>query len=93
MKTLPLFLTLLATAALAAPPHDPFENPEADVNAMPAVAEGFEIKEWAREPLVRNACAVAFDARGRMFVGMGPQYRKPVPGTPGDSVFILEDKD
>ena len=60
---------------------------------MPVVAEGFEISLWAKEPLVRNPCSIAFDAHGRMCVGMGPQYRKPTPQTPGDSVFIVEDKD
>ena len=86
-------ILLLSATALAAPKHDPHEDPEADVNAMPVAAEGFDIALWAKEPLVRNPCALAFDARGRMFAGFGPQYRKPTPQTPGDSVFILEDKD
>ena len=36
---------------------------------------------------------MAFDAKGRLFVGMGPQYRKPKPETPGDSVVMLLDTD
>ena len=58
---------------------------------LPTVPEGFRIELVAREPLVRNPCAVVFDARGRICVGMGPQYRTPRPETPGDSVFILSD--
>ena len=36
---------------------------------------------------------MAFDVRGRLFVGMGPQYRNPTPETPGDSVVIVTDAD
>jgi putative membrane-bound dehydrogenase-like protein len=34
---------------------------------------------------------MAFDRRGRLFVGQGPQYRNPKPDTPGDTVVILID--
>ncbi|MEC7201373.1 MAG: hypothetical protein VXW84_12090, partial [Verrucomicrobiota bacterium] len=44
---------------------------------FPIVPEDLEVRLFARDPLVRNPCAMAFDARGRLFVGMGPQYRKP----------------
>ena len=60
---------------------------------FPIVADGIRVALFAREPLVRNPCAIAFDARGRLTVGMGPQYRKPRPDTPGDSVFLLVDTD
>ena len=63
------------------------------VAALPTVPEGFRIELVAREPLVRNPCAVVFDSRGRICVGMGPQYRTPRPETPGDSVYILSDTD
>ena len=36
---------------------------------------------------------MAFDTKGRLFIGMGPQYRNPTPQTPGDSVCIIEDTD
>ncbi len=49
------------------------------------------MKLFAQEPLVRNPAAMAFDRRGRLFVGQGPQYRNPTPETPGDSVVILID--
>jgi putative membrane-bound dehydrogenase-like protein len=64
----------------------------ADLNALPKVPEEFTITEFAREPLVRQPCSMAFDTRGRLFVGMGPQYRNPTPDTPGDSVAIVSDE-
>ena len=67
------------------------DDPLADLNALPTVPPGFEVKVFAREPLVRQPCSMAFDARGRLFIGMGPQYRNPKPDTPGDSVVMLED--
>ncbi len=55
--------------------------------------EGVEATLFARDPLVRNPCAITFDSQGRVTVGMGPQYRKPEPDTPPDSVYILTDTD
>lgn len=60
---------------------------------FPIVADDFQVALFARDPLVRNPCALAFDASGRLCVGMGPQYRAPDPDTPGDSVWILIDED
>ena len=68
-----------------------FQDRQADRDSLPTVPEGFEVTVFAKEPLVRQPCSMAFDARGRLFVGMGPQYRKPTPQTPGDSVVILSD--
>jgi putative membrane-bound dehydrogenase-like protein len=65
----------------------------ADLKALPTVPPGFEVKVFAREPIVRQPCSMAFDAKGRLFIGMGPQYRNPTPNTPGDSVVMLEDTD
>jgi putative membrane-bound dehydrogenase-like protein len=62
-----------------------------DLDALPKAPAGFEVQIFANEPLVRNPCSMAFDARGRLCVGMGPQYRNPKPETAPDSVFILED--
>ena len=58
---------------------------------LPTVASGLTVKLFAQEPLVRNPAAMAFDRRGRLFVGQGPQYRNPTPETPGDSVVMLID--
>jgi len=68
-----------------------FSDKSADATALPQVPDGFEIIEFAREPLVRQPCSMAFDQQGRLFVGMGPQYRSPTPETPGDSVVLFLD--
>ena len=66
---------------------------ESGAAALPVVPAGFQVTVFAREPLVRQPCSMAFDVRGRLFVGMGPQYRNPTPDTPGDSVVIVTDVD
>ena len=83
-------------AALAAGCHlatGAMLDKDADLAALPKVPPGFEISFFAREPLVRQPCSMAFDARGRLCVGMGPQYRNPKPDTPGDSVVLVLDDD
>jgi putative membrane-bound dehydrogenase-like protein len=64
-----------------------------NADSLPIVPDGFQIEFAAKEPLVRNPCAMAFDFHGRLCVGMGPQYRSPKPDTPGDSVFLMIDED
>ena len=64
---------------------------EVNRDALPIVPAGFEVSFFAREPLVRQPCSMAFDAKGRLCVGMGPQYRNPKPNTPGDSVVLVLD--
>ena len=66
---------------------------EPSAKLLPVAPPGFTVELYAREPLVRNPCAMAFDGRGRLFVGQGPQYRNPKPATPGDTVEILIDTD
>lgn len=68
-----------------------FADKSADVAALPQVPTGFEVSEFAREPLVRQPCSLVFDRQGRLYVGMGPQYRSPTPETPGDSVVMFLD--
>ncbi len=70
-----------------------FDDPNADREALPSVPSGFEVSFFAREPLVRQPCSMAFDAKGRLCVGLGPQYRNPKPETPGDSVVLVLDTD
>lgn len=60
---------------------------------FPVLAEDVEVSLFARDPLVRNPCVITFDAKGRLCVGMGPQYRAPTPDTPPDSVWIVTDED
>ena len=68
-----------------------FEDKASDLQALPKVPAEFEVTLFASEPLVRQPCSMAFDERGRLFVGMGPQYRNPKPDTPGDSVVLFLD--
>lgn len=70
-----------------------FNDPNADANALPTVPQGFAVSVFAREPHVRQPCSMTFDAQGRLFVGMGPQYRSPKPDTAGDSVVLVLDTD
>lgn len=70
-----------------------FVDKSVDPDALPRVPDEFVVTLFAREPLVRQPCSLAFDERGRLFVGMGPQYRSPTPETPGDSVVIVHDDD
>ncbi|MFN9719793.1 MAG: PVC-type heme-binding CxxCH protein [Planctomycetota bacterium] len=70
-----------------------FADKSVDLEAMPKAPPGFEVSLFAREPLVRQPCSMAFDDRGRLFVGMGPQDRTPEPDPPGDSVVIILDTD
>ncbi len=85
-----LFVVLLTPVALL---PAQFNDPQADRDTLPKVPAGFAVTMFAREPLVRQPCSMAFDARGRLFVGMGPQYRDPKPDTPGDSVVLVLDTD
>ena len=61
--------------------------------ALPTVPDGFKVSVFAREPLVYKPTSLAFDARGRMFVGQGPQYPKHEEDSPTDSVYLLIDSD
>lgn len=79
----------LSTVAKAAD----FNDKQADRDMLPQVPAAFQVSLFAREPLVRQPCSMAFDAKGRLYIGMGPQYRNPTPDTPGDSVVIVSDTD
>ena len=81
---IPLLLAPLVT-------HADFSAGKVNLDSLPETVAGFEVTIFAREPLLRNPCSIAFDAQGRMFVSMGPQYRNPTPKTPPDSVVIVQD--
>ncbi len=70
-----------------------FTDKSFDPDVLPKVPPEFQVSVFAREPIVRQPCSMAFDEQGRLFVGMGPQYRKPKPATPGDSVVMVLDTD
>ena len=69
------------------------DSSNVDVNALPNVADGFGVNIVAKDPHFITPAALAFDKKGRLFVGAGPQYRKPSPDTPGDYIKILYDHD
>ncbi len=68
-------------------------DPDADLNAFPTAPAGFEVSLVASEPVVRNPVSMAFDQRGRLFVGQGPQWRNMEVDSPKDSVVMLIDED
>jgi putative membrane-bound dehydrogenase-like protein len=86
-----LLAVLLITGTQAAVAQ--FNDKSADQKALPKVPPEFEVTLFASEPLVRQPCSLVFDERGRLFIGMGPQYRNPTPETPGDSVVMVLDTD
>lgn len=94
-RMIPLVLSVLGLTpgGLARQPAGWQFDRDVDRDALPQVPPAFEIRFFAREPLVRQPCAMAFDAQGRLCVGMGPQYRNPKPDTPGDSVVLVLDDD
>jgi putative membrane-bound dehydrogenase-like protein len=92
MRTVWSLLILTSLSAAASHAAD-FNDKQADRDALPTVPAEFEVTLFAREPLVRQPCSMVFDERGRLFVGMGPQYRNPTPETPGDSVVLVLDTD
>ncbi len=95
-STAKILLGLLALGSLAGAAFyfaHPSDSSQMDADALPQVPAGFEAKLFAKEPLVGNPGAMAFDRKGRLFVGMGPQYRNPKPETPGDRVVLLADAD
>lgn len=93
LTRLAIALVLAAVAGTLFYRAHPSDSGEMDASALPQVPPGFEAKLFAKEPLVRNPAAMSFDRRGRLFIGMGPQYRMPQPDTPGDSVVIVLDGD
>lgn len=84
-------LVLVGACLATRPSFAAFQDTGADREALPSVPAGFEVSFFAREPLVRQPYSMAFDAKGRLCVGMGPQYRSPKPNTPGDSVMLVLD--
>jgi putative membrane-bound dehydrogenase-like protein len=63
-----------------------------DLSLLPPVPAPFKIGFFAREPMLMHPSALTFDAQGRLFVGAGPQFRRPTPKTEADSVLLLVDK-
>lgn len=86
-------LVVLVTFCVCGRLEGQFNDTGFDLQQLPQVQPGFRVELFAAEPLVRQPCAMAFDSRGRLLIGMGPQYRNPTPETPGDSVVLVLDAD
>src|SRR5438874_6526941 len=61
-------------------------------------APGLEVKLWAAEPSLLNPTNIDIDARGRIWVLEGVNYRRQLKGekdyrAAGDRIMILEDTD
>lgn len=59
-----------------------------------SVAEGLEVTLFASEPMLVNPCDMDVDARGRVWITEGANYRKwakPPVRPEGDRIVILED--
>lgn len=86
MRTLALAGCVASAAGVAA-------GQQYDLGAVPQVAEGFKVAIVAKEPMLLHPSALCFDAKGRLFVGGGPQFRVPTKETPPDEIKILVDRD
>ena len=60
------------------------------------VADGLEVSLFASEPMMVNPCDMDVDARGRVWITEGANYRKwanPPVRPEGDRILIMEDTD
>jgi putative membrane-bound dehydrogenase-like protein len=101
-----LALALLVALPLAAPAQkeygfdnrkssgQPYLSPEETVRRM-KVADGFEVKLFAAEPMLVNPIAFTIDERGRVWAVESFEYPKRTPKgkMPRDRIVILEDTD
>src|SRR5215204_5022825 len=59
-----------------------------------SVADGLEVTLFASEPMMVNPCDMDVDARGRVWITEGANYRKwasPPARPEGDRILILDD--
>ncbi len=73
------------------------QTPQQTLRGLKA-ADGLEVTLWASEPDVINPTNIDVDARGRLWVTEGVNYRRTLWGKPdirknGDRIVILEDTD
>src|SRR6476659_8893907 len=64
-----------------------------ETRAALRVANGLEATLFASEPMFANPCDMDVDAKGRVWVTEGWNYRKSLLRAEGDRVVILEDSD
>jgi putative membrane-bound dehydrogenase-like protein len=58
-----------------------------------SVPEDLEISIWANTPNLYNPACMSTDAKGRIWVAEGVNYRNSVRNSEGDRIVILEDAD
>jgi putative membrane-bound dehydrogenase-like protein len=66
------------------------QSPQATVAGLTA-ADGLELKLWASEPVVQKPTNMDIDARGRIWITEGTNYRRVHYSEGGDRILILED--
>jgi putative membrane-bound dehydrogenase-like protein len=87
-----LTLALAITASLA--PFSQAQKSPDETRKSLQVADGLEVSVFASEPMFANPCDMDVDARGRVWVTEGWNYRSSkLRPTEGDRVMILEDTD
>jgi putative membrane-bound dehydrogenase-like protein len=97
MKRTLLFIPLSIAALITAQAQGPGSGPDAAAQQLAAIkaADGLEVSLFASEPMVVNPADMDIDARGRVWITEGANYRvwnkwgKLRPG--GDRIVVLED--
>jgi putative membrane-bound dehydrogenase-like protein len=86
-------------ATTPSPAAKPVALADNDVTDQFHVPDGFEVRVWARTPQLFNPTNIDVDARGRIFVAEGVNYRETwkkqnaLTHPNGDRIMILEDTD
>ncbi len=87
-----------STNAPPKPAHTRGFGRDVAINEMKkmSVADGLEVTLFASEPMLVNPCDMDVDARGRVWITEGANYRKwakPPTRPGGDRIMILDDTD
>jgi putative membrane-bound dehydrogenase-like protein len=92
-RAFPVYLILFSSTLW------PQQTPRQTTQGLKA-ADGMEVTLWAAEPDIVNPTNIDIDARGRVWVLEGVNYRRTLPGMigkddrpAGDRIVILEDTD
>src|SRR5947208_1529586 len=97
MKHTLLYISLSLMALVCAPAQGPGSGPDAAAQQLASLkaGDGLEVSLFASEPMVVNPADMDVDAKGRVWITEGANYRvwqkwgKLRPG--GDRIVILED--
>ncbi len=93
MKSRWLKLGLAAVGAMAVGLPAAAQRAPEETRAALRVAEGLEATVFAAEPMFANPCDMDVDAKGRVWVTEGWNYRASKLRPEGDRVVIMEDTD